>query len=73
MACDLYCCRFGRFPRVALIATLKMASFMRVSYTLGFHQSKCISAMRRIPSTVAMYIRSYFSCIGVFLVTAMHV
>jgi len=26
MACDLYCCRFGRFPRVALIATLKIAS-----------------------------------------------
>jgi len=23
MACDLYCCRFGRFPRVVLIATLK--------------------------------------------------
>ena len=21
MACDLYCCQFGRFPRVALIAT----------------------------------------------------
>jgi len=33
---------------------------MHVSYTLVFHQSKCISAMRRMLSTVATYIRSSF-------------
>jgi len=37
-----------------------MASFMHVSYTLVFHQSKCISAMRRILSTVARYMRLNF-------------
>jgi len=50
-----------------------MASLMQVSYTLVFHQSKCISAMGRILSTVVMYIHAIFSCICVFLVTAMHV
>jgi len=29
MARDLYCCRFGRFPRVALIATLKLPTRLR--------------------------------------------
>jgi len=42
-------------------------------FMLVFHQSKCISAMRRILSTVATYIRSNIWCICVFLVTAMHV
>ena len=59
-----------------------MASFMHVSYTLVFYQSKFISAMRRshvytlakhILFTVATYIRLNFSCICVFLVTAVHV
>jgi len=26
MACDLYCCRFGRFPLVAPIAALKLVN-----------------------------------------------
>jgi len=42
------------------IITIMMASFMHVSYTLVFHQSKCISAMRLILSTVATYILSIF-------------
>ena len=42
------------------IITIMMASFMHVSYTLVFNQSKCISAMRRILSTVATYILSNF-------------
>jgi len=29
-----------------------MASFMRVSYKLVFHQSKCIGAIKRIHSTI---------------------
>jgi len=37
-----------------------MASFMHVSYTLVFHQSKCMSAIKRMPSIVAIYIRSNF-------------
>ena len=40
------------------IITVIKASFMHVSYSLVFHQSKCISAMRLIFSTVATYIRS---------------
>jgi len=35
-----------------------MASFMRVSYKLVFHQSKCISAINRIHSTAATHISS---------------
>jgi len=31
-----------------------MASFMRMSQNLVFHQSKCISAIKRILSTTAM-------------------
>ena len=41
------------------IIIIMMASFMHASYTLAFHQSKYISAMRRIISTIATYIRSY--------------
>ena len=33
---------------------------MHVSYTLVFHQSKCMSTNRRMPSIVAIYIRSNF-------------
>ena len=33
---------------------------MHVSCTLVFHQSKCISAVRRILSIVAAYVRSNF-------------
>ena len=36
MACDLYCCRFGRFPREALIAALKFLAQYVVFLTL-FH------------------------------------
>jgi len=32
-----------------------MASFMRMSQKLVFHQSKCICAIKRILSTTAMY------------------
>jgi len=35
-----------------------MASFMRVSYKLVFHQSKCTSAIKRRLSTTAAYISS---------------
>jgi len=35
-----------------------LASFMRVSCMLVFHQSKCISAIKRILSTTATYISS---------------
>jgi len=35
-----------------------MASFMHVSYKLVFHQSKCISAIKRMHSTTATYVSS---------------
>jgi len=35
-----------------------MASFMRMSQMLVFHQSKCISAIKRLLSTTAMYVSS---------------
>jgi len=35
-----------------------MTSFMRVSQKLVFHQRKCISAIKRILSTTAMYVSS---------------
>jgi len=35
-----------------------VTSFMRMSQKLVFHQSKCISAIKRILSTTAMYISS---------------
>jgi len=35
-----------------------MTSFTRVSQKLVFHQSKCISAIKRILSTTAMYVSS---------------
>jgi len=35
-----------------------MTSFMRVSQKLVFHQSKCISAIKRILSTTAEYVCS---------------
>ena len=35
-----------------------MTSFMRVSQKLMFHQSKCISAIKHILSTTAMYVSS---------------
>jgi len=37
-----------------------MTSFMRVSYKLVFHQSKCKSAIMRLLSTAAMYVSSSF-------------
>jgi len=54
MACDLYCCQFGRFPRVALIATqkegmkinvnkcrlfLKFSSVEKIFFQHGNHQA----------------------------------
>ena len=36
-----------------------MASFMRVSYKLVFHQIECIGAIKRILSTTATYISSF--------------
>jgi len=33
---------------------------MRMSQKLVFHQSKCICAIKRIPSTTAMYVSSSF-------------
>jgi len=38
------------------IIIIMIASFMRVSRKLVFHQSKCISAIKRIHSTTATYI-----------------
>jgi len=35
-----------------------MTSFMRMSQKLVLHQSKCITAIKRIPSTTAMYASS---------------
>jgi len=40
------------------IIIIMMASIMRVSYKLVFHQSKCISAIKRIHCTTATYISS---------------
>ena len=40
------------------IIVIMMASFMHVSCNVVFHQSKCISAIKRIPSTNAMYTSS---------------
>jgi len=40
------------------IIIIMMPSFMRVSYKLVFHQSKYISAIKRIRSTTATYISS---------------
>ena len=37
-----------------------MMAFSRVSEKLVFHQSKCISAVKRIHSTTAMYVSSSF-------------
>jgi len=42
------------------IITIMMKSLMHMSYTPVFHERKCISAMRRIVSTVAMHIRLNF-------------
>ena len=42
------------------IIIIVMASFMRVSYTLVFHRSKCISAIKCMHSTTATYISSSF-------------
>ena len=47
-------------PSQYYIITITMASFMHVSYTLVFHQSKCSSGMKRMLSTVATYTRSNF-------------
>jgi len=46
----------------------------RTAFMLVFHQSKCISATKRIPSNTAMYIVYIlvFFHVFVFLVTAMH-
>jgi len=41
-----------------LIIIITMTSFMHVSQKLVFHQSKCISAIKRILSTTAMYVSS---------------
>jgi len=40
------------------IIIIMMASFMRVTYELVIHQSKCISAIKCIHSTTAMFIPS---------------
>ena len=37
-----------------------MTSIMRMSQKLVFHQSKCISAIKRILSTTAMHVSSSF-------------
>ena len=37
-----------------------MVSFTRVFYKLVFHQSKCVSAIKRVHSTIATYISSSF-------------
>jgi len=56
---------------VAYIVTIMMTPLMRVSQKLVFHQSKCISAIKRILPP-CMHPR-LLSCICVFLLTAMHV
>ena len=38
-----------------------------------FHQSKCISTIKCIPSTTARIYPRVLSCVGVYLVTAVHV
>ena len=40
------------------IVISRMASFIRISQKLVFHQSKCICAIKRILSTTAMYVSS---------------
>jgi len=46
------------------IIIIMVASFMRVSYILVFHQSKCMRVIKRIHSTTAMYVSSSsFMCL----------
>jgi len=58
------------------IIIIMVVSFMRVSYKLVFHESKCISAIKRMRSTTVTPLRIYpqrLSCICVFLVNVMYV
>jgi len=51
-----------------------MASFMRVSYKLVFHQSKCMCAIKRILFYHGhTYTLVFFRVLVFFFVTAMHV
>jgi len=53
------------------IIIITMASFMCVSYTLVFHQSKGISTIKRILSTTAMYASRLHVCVYSLLLRCM--